>query len=824
MRALVFFLLIACAITAAYAGAGRGGYSGFAPVVSSISPNGGSTAGATSITITGTNFNKVIGVNFGKVTAASFTYISPTTVTASSPAGAVGNVDVTIITPQAESATSSADLFSYAASGAPIVNGVSPNSGTTAGSTSVTVTGSNFTGTTGVKFGATSGTSLSVTNTNTLTIVSPAVGAGAVDVTVTNASGTSTTNPSDTYTYITAGTPTVSSVLPNNGGLTGGTAGTIVGAGFTGVVSTTGVKFGSTNATSFVFVDDNHITFVAPAGTGTQDVTVTNATATSAINSNDKFAYADFLESYVAGGTSPQGHYLGGTEGRGLITHTILYGNPLSPGQGNCLIVAGCPGLWFGNGFWNDTACKGITVAQPPQVISLFAPNWGPTGSATGAWELDGVLNGSCHVGVSASTFDVVNVISEVTIGYLTNGSTVSPPLKVIVATGAQTTNAPFWARNDTLGTWAEFTIAGATGQNRSTVGEHIDNSSAAADYLFIGNDNDGIYEATFSGWPTGFVDSAVNEPYSPDGVSKCSTGVSACTNLTTDWSPPLSQNLCGNSLLQCRVLGIQECPVSSGGNAAGKAEFHIVGNELYRRVDADAASYWQLRGVVPAAQATQASEDGLRGLTCITWNGGYALIAAQQSGGQVVWRFDPNAAGVQIAVKDSNGLGTLTATYWGGGAAGINGYNSGAWKPIGNGYIAGEGDSAQAASDHPTTNTTHNAEAASGFWFRKGSSGTPTYTLYPSGVTFAGSSLLEEYNAMTPKQAHPAVANTLAPYCVSSAMLCSVMSATRDIVISPFASDAGQNICYTGFDNSTSGHDTAWIMCAPISILNNFQ
>jgi hypothetical protein len=79
---------------------------------------------------------------------------------------------------------------------------VAPNTGPTAGGTTVTVTGTGFTnGTTSVRFGATAAASYSVVNDTTITAASPAHAAGTVDVTVTNATGTSGTSGLDQFTF-----------------------------------------------------------------------------------------------------------------------------------------------------------------------------------------------------------------------------------------------------------------------------------------------------------------------------------------------------------------------------------------------------------------------------------------------------------------------------------------------------------------------------------------------------------------------------------------------------------------------------------------------
>jgi hypothetical protein len=81
--------------------------------------------------------------------------------------------------------------------------------------------------------------------------------------------------------YVTALVPVVTSITP--AGIGTGGAVTIQGANFTTLVSTTGVKFGGTNATSFSLLSDQQIVAVLPSGSaGTTSVVVTNATGAGA--------------------------------------------------------------------------------------------------------------------------------------------------------------------------------------------------------------------------------------------------------------------------------------------------------------------------------------------------------------------------------------------------------------------------------------------------------------------------------------------------------------------------------------------------------------
>jgi hypothetical protein len=90
---------------------------GTAPSVASLSPTVGSTAGGTSVTITGANFTGATAVAFGTKAATGFTVNSATQISAVAPAAATGTVDVTVTSPNGTSATGSGDKYTYSATG-----------------------------------------------------------------------------------------------------------------------------------------------------------------------------------------------------------------------------------------------------------------------------------------------------------------------------------------------------------------------------------------------------------------------------------------------------------------------------------------------------------------------------------------------------------------------------------------------------------------------------------------------------------------------------------------------------------------------------------
>ena len=91
-------------------------YTSPTPTVTAVSPTTGSTSGGNSVVITGTQFcNGAVTVLFGATAATGVTVNSNTQITAVSPAHVAGSVDVTVTTAGGTSATSSADMFTFAA-------------------------------------------------------------------------------------------------------------------------------------------------------------------------------------------------------------------------------------------------------------------------------------------------------------------------------------------------------------------------------------------------------------------------------------------------------------------------------------------------------------------------------------------------------------------------------------------------------------------------------------------------------------------------------------------------------------------------------------
>ena len=248
------------------------------PVINSLSPSSGPTSGGAVVTISGANFASGASVSFGGVAASSVTVSSASQIQAVAPGHVAGAVGV-IVTENGQNSGSA--NFTYNAF-TPAVTGVSPNSGPTAGGTTVTISGSNFLAGALVLFGATPATNVSVVSATQVQAVTPANAAGPATVSVQDPGNLGgSLSGGFTYTANQSGSPTITGVSPISGNA--GSQVTITGTNFT---SADVVSFGSTNA-STAFVGATQLTAVVPSlSAGAYNVTVTDPDPASATLNN----------------------------------------------------------------------------------------------------------------------------------------------------------------------------------------------------------------------------------------------------------------------------------------------------------------------------------------------------------------------------------------------------------------------------------------------------------------------------------------------------------------------------------------------------------
>jgi hypothetical protein len=245
-----------------------------APTITSISPANGFSVGGNLVTITGTGFISGAIVTIGYNSCTTVTVVSSTSITCISPAHAAGTGPVTVMNTDLQSGTlANGFLFRDA----PTVTALSMNAGALGGGTSLTITGTGFYSGASVDLGGSACSSVTVVSATSITCITSAHIAGTVDVTVTNAdtqSGVLATS----YTYQAA--PTISTITPSAGPLSGGTTINIIGSGFlTGAT----VTIGSGICTVPVVVSSTSMTCTTPLRTssGIVNVSVTNTDSQS---------------------------------------------------------------------------------------------------------------------------------------------------------------------------------------------------------------------------------------------------------------------------------------------------------------------------------------------------------------------------------------------------------------------------------------------------------------------------------------------------------------------------------------------------------------
>ena len=155
----------------------------------------------------------------------------------------------------------------------PIVEQVTPSSGTIAGGLRVTVTGQGFLSNAVVYIGGVPAADVVVVSSTQITATTPRGTLGAANVTVVNSDGGSNTLNGAYYFTEPASQLTLSSISATNGPVRGGTLVTITGTGFSGSV----VLFGGAPASSVTVQGPSSISARTPPGVlGPVTVTVRN--------------------------------------------------------------------------------------------------------------------------------------------------------------------------------------------------------------------------------------------------------------------------------------------------------------------------------------------------------------------------------------------------------------------------------------------------------------------------------------------------------------------------------------------------------------------
>ncbi|MEE9694753.1 putative Ig domain-containing protein [Aeromonas hydrophila] len=243
-------------------------------------------------------------------------------------------------------------------SAVPTLTSVAPNSGSTAGATSVTLTGTDFTGATAVSFGGTAASGYIVNNATTITATTPAHAAGAVNVVVTTPSGTATLTNGYTYTVpaptvgpVSATVAANSSANPITLSLSGGAASSVAvaTAASHGTATASGTSITYTPTAGYSGSDS--FTYTATNASGTSSpatVTITVSAPTLAITPTtlpDGAQGTAYNQTVTAtGGSAPYTYAItAGSLPAGLSLNTssgAISGTPSASGTSNFTVTA----------------------------------------------------------------------------------------------------------------------------------------------------------------------------------------------------------------------------------------------------------------------------------------------------------------------------------------------------------------------------------------------------------------------------------------------------------------------------------------------------
>ena len=258
------------------------------PTVTLIDPNTSLISGGVIAYISGSNLDRQAKVLFGGIEVPIHYYYSANKISVVVPAvNAPSVVDIKVTNPDGQSAELPA-AFTYTAPPpppAPTLTAITPNSYWVSGGITATITGTNFKGKESKVFvGENEAQVFYVYNTTKMDIKIPASStAGTVDVKIVNPEGQSAILPAAfTYNEI---LPTITSVSPNSGLITGGDTVIIIGSNFT---RDTKVFFGSIEVALAYYYSTGKISAVSPAVSAPQtvDISIVNPDGKSAVLAN----------------------------------------------------------------------------------------------------------------------------------------------------------------------------------------------------------------------------------------------------------------------------------------------------------------------------------------------------------------------------------------------------------------------------------------------------------------------------------------------------------------------------------------------------------
>lgn len=533
----------------------------------------------------------------------------------------------------------------------PTVSTIAPTVGSLSGGTTVVIAGSNFYNVQKVTFGGIAATSFVVNSPTRITAVTPLKSAGIVDVKIETAGGTVIIGRSFTFAN-----PSIASVTPNSGVITGGISVVIAGTNLTGA---TEVLFGAVSATSYVVNSSNQITAIAPAG-DTGEVEISVITPLGKVTSNQKFRY---VAPSINAVTPASGPINGGTI-------VVIAGNNFS--GVSAVTFGGVPAQSF-----TVNSSSQITAVTPPRAsagsvpieitlttgtidssytyvaaptISLISPS---SGSTSGGMSV--LITGTNFLGVTSVTFGGTKAQSF-TVNSETQITAVTP-IKSAGVVNVQITTAGGIATSPIAFTYTAPTITSLSPISGPTAGETV--------VTIFGTNLLGTTAVTFGG--TNSKSFTVLNSSTISAVVPAKSAGAVTVNVVT---PGATLSATYTYLAAPSISSLSP----SSGTTAGGTTVTISGSNLNGvssvRFGNLAASSFTVVSASQIVAITPASPAAVVNLTVISPGGNaaraFTFTASAPSITDVTPEFGSTSGGTTVVITGTNFVGTTAVTFGG--------------------------------------------------------------------------------------------------------------------------------------------------------------